>query len=118
MHLDLFISPAAQDKKPRRSPLRLLHFLTCTPGEISRAIRTSYFLQFFMRKKYGNLYINMGSLCPASLPLDEPIQPSQWKAGVFLEIRAGEREIEIMARSVKDGRKHARGYYWIQIGKL
>lgn len=68
-------------------------------------------------EEHRNVYINMGSLCPASLPADEPIQPAQWKEGVFLEITVCEREIEIVTRSVKDGRRHARGYYRIRTGK-
>ncbi len=41
-HLDLSISPIAQHKKPRRSPLRL-RFLYCTLEEISCAICITYF---------------------------------------------------------------------------
>lgn len=64
-------------------------------------------------EKLGNLYINDGSVRPTDLLPGEPMQPKEWKEGTRLDIIVCDREVEITTRSVKDGRKHARGYYRI-----
>lgn len=59
----------------------------------------------------SNLYINDASIRPTDLLLGEPIQPDEWKDGTMLDVRLNAHEMEITAKSVKNGRKHARGYY-------
>ncbi len=64
-------------------------------------------------EKHGNLYINDGSVRPTDLLPGEPMQPKEWKEGTWLDITVCDRKVEIITRSVKDGRRHARGYYHI-----
>lgn len=64
-------------------------------------------------EKHGNLYINDGSVRPTDLLPGEPMQPKEWKEGTWLDITVCDREVEIITRSVKDGRRHARGFYHI-----
>lgn len=65
-------------------------------------------------KKLHNLYINDGSIRPTDLLSNEMIQPAEWKSGTLLDLRISGTEVEIMTRSVSDGKKHARGYYQVK----
>lgn len=60
-----------------------------------------------------NIYVNAASIRPTDLPLSEWMQPAEWKTGTLLELSINGGNVEITARSVKDGKKHARGYYQI-----
>ncbi len=65
-------------------------------------------------EEYQNLYINVGSIRPTSMLPDEMLQPAEWTEGTFSDLFVDESEIEIVTRSVRSGKKHARGYYRIQ----
>ena len=41
----------------------------------------------------------------------EELIPGSWTEGVYFELKMGEDEIEILARSVADDRIFPRGYY-------
>lgn len=62
----------------------------------------------------GNLYINDGSIRATDLLPGEMMQPAEWKEGNGLYLTVNEQEIEIVTQSVKNNRKHARGYYRIR----
>lgn len=64
-------------------------------------------------EKHGNLYVNDGSVCTTDLCSGEPMQPKEWKEGTRLDITVCDDGVEMITRSIKDGKKHARGYYHI-----
>ncbi len=63
--------------------------------------------------EHKNVYINDGSVRPTDLLPGESMQPREWKEGTRLELTVCGEEVEIKTVSVKDGKKHARGYYRI-----
>ena len=67
-------------------------------------------------KNSYNLYVNDGSIRPTDLLSNEIIQPCEWKNGTVLDIRICDAEVEIITRSVRDGKSHARGYYRVKKG--
>ena len=69
-------------------------------------------------EKHENVYINDASIRPTDLLPGEAMQPAEWKNGTFLDITICENEVEIVTRSAKDGKKHARGYYRISAPDL
>ena len=73
-------------------------------------------MEVYKEKNSYNLYVNDGSIRPTDLLSNEIIQPSEWKNGTVLDIRICDAEVEIITRSVRDGKSHARGYYRVKKG--
>lgn len=69
-------------------------------------------------EEHENLYVNDASIRPTDLLPGEAMQSAEWKNGTFLELVISENEVEIITRSAKDGKKHARGYYRINVSGL
>lgn len=68
--------------------------------------------------EHRNLYINDGSVRPTDLLSGEMIQPKEWKEGARLDITICDEEVEIVTRAVKNGKKHARGYYHFDMSRM
>lgn len=75
-------------------------------------------MEVYKEKNSYNLYVNDGSIRPTDLLSNEIIQPSEWKNGTVLNIRICDAEVEIITRSVRDGKSHARGYYRVKKGDI
>lgn len=63
------------------------------------------------RDRFGNFYINAGSIHPTTLPQEEPLQPSAWAEGNAVEMRIGQTEITVTGISIPSGKRISRGYY-------
>ena len=63
------------------------------------------------RSAQGNIYLDAGSICTMEVKGREELIPGSWTEGVYFELKMGEDEIEILARSVADDRIFPRGYY-------
>lgn len=57
------------------------------------------------------IYINDGSVCPATYKSKEPLAPAEWTDPAVTDLILSGNGVEITAKSLIDGRKIARGYY-------
>ena len=62
-------------------------------------------------KARNNIYIDSGSVCPATYKSDEPCIPEDWTDGVVTELAICENGVEIAYNSLHYGKRFARGYY-------
>jgi len=61
--------------------------------------------------KNENIYINCGSVVPASIEAEGEILDPSWKDGCITELGIGADVVEVRMRSLADGRYFPRGYY-------
>jgi len=59
----------------------------------------------------GQIYINAASVCPTTLKSEESLLPSAWTDATVTELYIEGAQLQVIARSLADGRKFARGYY-------